>query len=380
MWRCDTNVEEIEIAAGRAPSHALQKVHRAFATGGVIMRLWECSLPECMQTDGFKAENGGSAIASCAWREARRRNQPASLLRWDLPAAIFNGGRCTQPSQAEQGKSQTGSADPNVMDKNGFRVNGYTGHNVSASGIGWLFIADEISIKSRGGAFPHDAWTTNFRKSHVHAGADIPECGLRAQTRSQYARSRLALLNGGQQRRDSALAAAAYKWSWVNTSWNCYNGRTRWNETFAKQRAYASLLAERKASLVEAGLQECSIWGSLYNQVHLSWNLSMVKALFYVNDTLTPSLAPDAPLLLTQADTVASRALRAARRIQTALNKIYGISIPIVQYRFSRECYDAWPSIKRIQAVHNANTAKENSMGSVQSAAAAIFADPPTLL
>jgi hypothetical protein len=107
-----------------APPDTLpSQVRHSFASGGIILRLWECSLPECMQTDNFDSKRSPESISACARRETHRRFQPASLLRWDLPAAIFNGGRCTRPSASERANApDKGPRDPDRMDENGFRV------------------------------------------------------------------------------------------------------------------------------------------------------------------------------------------------------------------------------------------------------------------
>ena len=38
--------------------------------------------------------------------------------------------------------------------------------------------------------------------------------------------------------------AAAYKWGFLNTSYNCYHGADQWEAALADQRAYATLLAK----------------------------------------------------------------------------------------------------------------------------------------
>jgi hypothetical protein len=178
-----------------------------------------------------------------------------------------------------------------------------------AAGVGFVFNAAETDTHRRGGAFAHDAWSTNYRKSRIRPNGQIHECAHTSQSAAQYAASRIAMLGGGSGlgetaqvaavssgqgrsaktiqliggERPSAVTsrlaaahggggrggdprsamtpqlAAAYKRHWLNSSWNCFDSRTRWEDALAKQRAFADLLAHRRVSLEEAGLQVCCI-------------------------------------------------------------------------------------------------------------------------
>ena len=80
--------------------------------------------------------------------------------------------------------------------------------------------------------------------------------------------------------------AAAYKWGWANTSHNCWHWK--WDDALAQQRAYALLMARHmtannhtaNGTAMPPPQPECSIWGSLYNQVHVGWNRSLLHAIF----------------------------------------------------------------------------------------------------
>jgi hypothetical protein len=114
--------------------------------------------------------------------------------------------------------------------------------------------------------------------------------------------------------------------------------------------------------------------------VHLSWNLSAVKAIFYVNDSLTPSRAAGASELQPLAHHAARRALRAAQTAQKAIAETEGTTVPIVQYRLTSECYDGAPSAQRVQAARAARGAPAgSSIHAIHAAAGEVFADPPLL-
>ena len=87
--------------ADAAAAEALRDVRSRFlhpgATGGVIVRLWECSMP-CLGLEKDAPTPrcvGCSDIRRCLAVELARDERAASLLRWDLPLAIFLNGVCT---------------------------------------------------------------------------------------------------------------------------------------------------------------------------------------------------------------------------------------------------------------------------------------------
>ena len=105
----------------------------------------------------------------CIEVEMKRKDRPASMLRWDLPMAIFNGGRCVSPAPYERAQHMPEVA---AITADGFITSGFVGHNVTASGIGWVL--GDIPKRKRGGAFGHDAWTFNYKLS----GTGDPEAKL----------------------------------------------------------------------------------------------------------------------------------------------------------------------------------------------------------
>lgn len=129
-------------------------------------------------------------------------------------------------------------------------------------------------------------------------------------------------------------------------------------------------------------------WGSLYNQVHVSWSAGLVTAIFYVNDTLTPLRYAAAAALAARATSVAAagradgrrelhgehkgevegvtmrlqlqaaraaeRAYRLARLAQRTALFEFNLTLPIVQYRVTDECWCPDGMIARLKATSTA--------------------------
>ena len=111
-------------------------------------------------------------------------------------------------------------------------------------------------------------------------------------------------------------------------------------------------------------------------EVHLSWNASDIKAIFYVNDTLTPRRAPLPDALAdarvgeeaaryrargVHADLM-DRALKAAQAAygnallaqKMMLNRTGDILLPVVQMKLTTECFDGRPLAQRLRAAQQA--------------------------
>ena len=116
-----------------ASLEAVVRIRRRFlGAQGVVIRLWECSLAGCI---GEGADpHGNSFIERCVQQELEtgpvRSNfgRPASFLRWDVPAALFAGGRCTNPAGHEWDAYTESVANGVLMDANGWQREGFTGH------------------------------------------------------------------------------------------------------------------------------------------------------------------------------------------------------------------------------------------------------------
>ena len=320
---------------------------------GVAIRIFECSMNcTAKQTERPQMIHGHARMRpECVKVELARRGRPASLLRWDVPAVIFNAGRCTSAANDEMERFPPAS----VMTNDGYYPHGFVGHNVTGSGVGWIF--RPVAKRRRGGAFGHDAWTFNYRLSGTKHNARMAErdslesCknnGRVSHSTEAYAEARLASRTKmrGYPPGSAQQIAASFKWGFVNSSFNCWWPSTDWERALADQRAFALLLAKRRETLIE----ECSIWGSLYNQVHLNWNASDIEAIFYVNDTMTARRGGKPGALHRLAKSASARAYGDALLAQQDLAKASGLVLPIVQYRVStEECFDGQPLARRMQ-------------------------------
>ena len=299
----------------------------------------------------------------CVTIELARRNRPASLLRWDLPTAIFNAGRCTIPAHNEKTRFPIVASK---MTDDGYYPWGFTGHEVVQTGVGWIF--HPVAKRKRGGGFGHDAWTFNYKLSGTKNNARMADrlplepCrvarGKATHTSSAYATARLAARSAsrGYDPGSPQQIAAAFKWEFANSTMNCYWPPADWERALEDQRTYAMLLARKKHILAE----ECSIWGSLYNQMHLSWNRSDLAAIFFVNDTLTAWKGPRPRVARARrAQAAAQRAFEDAVAAQRAVATLVGQVVPVVQYRVAEdECADGQPLARRLR---QAATATEKS-------------------
>ena len=79
-------------------------------------------------------------------------------------------------------------------------------------------------------------------------------------------------------------------------------------------------------------------WGSLYNQVHVSWSASFVTAIFYVNDTLTPLRYAAAAA----AAAASARTSGGAKRSEWRVRGEHGV---VTQRRCTSSCTGGGPGI-----------------------------------
>lgn len=373
-----------------ASTHAVAELRRRFLDArGVVLRIWECSLAGCLGSGDDP--NGNAFLEQCVLREmctqracatrSKALGRPASYLRWDVPAAIFAGGRCTSPSEFEAHLYPPPHTNESALqDADGWRREGFSGHNVTQAGVGWILDPPQLL---REAAFAHDAWTLASRISGTHDGLRLSSChGFHSINAASYAKKRLTAFRAGRQgprapfhRLGSAAqrVAAAYKWHFANTSQNCWHWR--WDDALAQQRRYALLVTRRmQANASEMPAQpECSIWGSLYNQVHVGWNASFLRAIFYVNDTHTAqriSSSKEQLNLLQHSMAAADRARTIAMLAQRIVAKHWRLELPIVQYTFTDECYRADALMARLNLKDRSNP--DEGMGSDERVAPAL--------
>ena len=359
---------------------------RFLGTRGVVLRLWECSLVGCFGGGNRHSPVDDPFLQNCVRHEVRygaAQSPPASLLRWDVPAAIFAGGRCVEPAGTEWElyPRPAANADPlQRMDRDGWQPSGFVGHNATHMGVGWVL--GDLPRVQREAAFAHDAWTASSHKSGTWEGASIAACQKQPNaTRWQptgpggreYAKARYLAMHAPSPRRRRLAPlqqmAAAFKWGVANSTLNCFHWR--WEEALSEQRAYALHLQARVVKRRHKGLSqvtdelrpECSIWDSLYNQVHVSYNLSNIRAIFYVNDTNTARWLPKFNCTMSDLTTnrtiehrrvawqrlkqrlhdsalqAADAAFRRARAAQRFIEADHGVTLPILQYFFTADCF-----------------------------------------
>ena len=293
---------------------------------------------------------------------------PASVLRWDVPAAIYACGRMRMPSHSEKGRR--------------FEACGCHGSRVVTSMLGWVFF--DVPAAHRGMALAHDAMRPTLRPCSKSERSSTPNAS------AEYARARLqkdrtrAPWHGGT--REPILTCP----------------HERWDDMLRDQRAYA--IAQLHAQPDRPRTGDIGPAASLYNQVDLKWRREDIRGVFYTNDTFTARrgggllTAREAAYALEDALRAAERAYRAAQ-IVVSHPALVAHRLPIVQYRGTADCVSTRPSALRrshiesmaesvgahAQASHvqterigasrvmAPNKALRNAMG----AAAEIFAAPP---
>ena len=325
---------------------ALRRVQERYlrprdANDGVYVRLWECSLP-CI---------GGSCatcntVQRCVLHELNQTQVIGSLLRWDLPAAVFANGQCAHPQGSQ---------------------------NVTASGIGWIFgdLTEPDLRQMRRGMFAHDAGVMRQlgpkrQRKHECASTSI------ANVSAAYATARFDVVQRGLGLRQSE-ADDEYL-GFLHSASNCYH--RSWHDAAAFQRAFALLLARRRNGTVPARHRQCHwLRGGLYNQAHAvirnaTRARQVLEAIFYVNaTTVVASSGRDAGRRV--ALRVSARAFETALSAQKSVARRIGKVLPILQYRASAECFDSRPLALRLRLAQRAGE------GPRERWAHSVFAAPP---
>ena len=289
----------------------LSELWRSYTSGrgsydGVPVRLFDagmrnerlgCTFPLGEAT----AHEWSRAIGACLRQELHGHDVASSILRWDLPNALFS----------------------------------YT-MRLAASPIGFIF-GDLSSVTSVGApGFAHDAYLLHSSPGDL---ASHPErrpwsCarhGVHNATAYAVARTQ-TYVDGRHLMGGAALSKSEF---------HCWQPRELWNSTFEFQRAYvSSLVSDARCDVSwprdsRSSGADCTCHsipghhGGLYNQVHLSWRgTAQVRAIVYVNATTThqakpPSGAPLRPRFDGHEYTVgaehAARAAEAAHWVRYAL-------------------------------------------------------------
>ena len=294
--------------------------HRYVTMSGLMLRIMECTLvPPWLWLNtsfGMRLVNE----EKCLNHELRASSAPppASFLRWDLPDAVFRGGRWLTPSQRER-NDQPGRAGD---------VCGCWGHQISSTSIG--MILKTAAYERVQGAFPHDASTTLLAERQPCSALNLSASQMSA---AQYARVRKELLKNPHPMAGHAGSPAV----------RC---KQKSLEMMAhRHRAYARLRGVENEP--NRNQPQCLGLNAFYNQVHSSYHgPADIAAIFYVNDTHTPSTLPEATdaerdELVAEAKCAAARAyglaLKAAK--MAAPLRHSGRAPAVLQYRFTPECF-----------------------------------------
>ena len=171
---------------------------------GVVVRPLECSF----SVGGLRLRR---QVEQCGAAERRSagRMLAATVLRWDVPVALFGGGRTRLPTEAER-------RDPRLQGE----LCGCGGHRISSSAIGWIF--DDVPTKRRGIGFPHDAWVVDA--SDTRGGPRCPRGTAPGDAdSSQYVSRRFRLLQGRHSEPD-----------FEHGCWGSFD----WNQTLGLQTAW----------------------------------------------------------------------------------------------------------------------------------------------
>ena len=277
-------------AASEAAAAQLRR--RFLGAQGVVMHLFECALAGCI---GHGREPN-SFFERCVRLETSsiektkedklQTTRAASLLRWDLPAALFLGGRCTSPAATERHLypplRSSSSREWFKPDAFSWRSEGFSGHNVTQAGVGWVF--KSVPDAQRGVAFSHDAWTadTSRRQRCAPSRSDTPEY-TRAYATARLAATMAAHAPANDAARPNAMPKAVqlarggldanaessqpphplqqmsdtFRREFVKSQWNCFH--TDWEAALAAQRAYVAAAV----GVAPSSAAECSVWGSL---------------------------------------------------------------------------------------------------------------------
>ena len=272
-------------------------------------------------------------LDACLVAQSSGKDVPSTLLRYDLPIALYYGG-----------------------------VQAWN-RRIGAFHTGLLFNVDTVR------RMPGSANDFYSAFAYPNPGTDddaVRICGSSGDARRSpqaYAASRAALIRGGS-------------WTWehdpdvqqkVLKPWSCAHSPTDWEAALDEQRAFTEMAAkDPRLPFTPADVrfgepesaafdtpeaaprwQQCMGITALYNQMQVSYTPDDILAVFYVNDTFALTLGAKSPpadtgkgLALVAAEHAWARAVRwseaMARRFPSAAR------LPVVQITSAlRECSDA---------------------------------------
>ena len=331
---------------------------------GVVVQILECSLaPPWMWTPGPGQIHG---MPRCISEEIKRfksisEQTPASMLRWDLPVAMFKHGVWLTPDPEERARHPMSSAD----------VCGCSGRQISTSGVGFIFDPDDGQALRLSHALPQDAFT-----SHASLLRRCRHLGSSEAMDAEYA----------QARHDMSLDA------FHKSGHHCWESSRR--RALQKQKAFVALKASRWMQRGHSGNACIGMRAglhALYNQFHFralgdrvmgnsstaetgsargngnrTWFRSTVAdsivAIFYINASEYTSLRRHrnessetlSARLIEEARAAAIRAYHTARYVQKRLAAWLNRSLPVLQARLPCIRAGAWRS-PQAQQSHRAD-------------------------
>ena len=340
-----------------------------------------------------------TSLFECLLLKISGKLAPASVLRWDLPAAVYSGGRwwVGNGTNYSDGRWWVENSTYPYSLAVGFALriperrasNGtWDSGNGPSRGVAFghdAIAGDLVGVKSKGdcaelrsAAGHRAAMTTN--RSSVHSWARYTLHHVQQQWRAvekwaneanetrgrvgsamhfspeDYARTRHEI---GFRWKHHPMGR--YKWwHWrslfasAKKPSSCYH--REWEDAFADQKAWVSYLSKRGG--LDRGDPTPPAMGDtcmLYNQVHVKYELGDLLAIVYVNDTTSAGSAAAAEAayhkavrfqqyLKNRSSRPSQWRLRTERRGTVRWNAYAlhrrALSLPIVQLRFSPECYD----------------------------------------
>ena len=334
---------------------------------GVLLRLSECDVQ--MQQGILRRPMMGRLKADlpeglsstylarhCVQAEARpsvrysspRARRSASFLRWDVPIALWYGGRAVNRP-----------GDEHLMC--GILPPGKT-LVPTAAGVGFVLSNSTKLLR----ASPHDFWSY----SPEVLGKER-KCAELHSNRSRY----VAGYTHARWNLATELASLPFKSHDYNariqtfrkSPWHCYWEGGDVEVALSAQRAFVAHAASRKLNVGDARC--CPARMPLHNEVHVDSNgVSDITAIFYVNDSTTllrGGIAGDVTPAGAEAEEDAARraageaayeARAYAHLMQRALSEEVATSsaggrnhvvVPVLEYVFTPECFDAATATRR---------------------------------
>jgi len=284
---------------------------------GVVAQILECSLaPPWLWTPGPGQLHGMPRCMSDVIKRLKAdRSGPTSMLRWDLPVALYKHGVWLSPAPGKHHRSL--SAD----------VCGCSGNLISTSAVGFLFDPNDGRALRVIQGLPHDAFTSDVNT--------LKQCQHRPNSEASSA---MEHAHARMNRTMDAFADAGFL---------CWESAADRRHALRKQRAFAALMRGREGSGTGSSCGHRAGLLALYNQFHFratdhaqqlgrpSSMLDALVAIFYVNASeyaglRRPNVSAE---IIEEAREAALRAYHTAKYVQTRLKAHVDRPLPVLQAR-----------------------------------------------